>query len=177
MMTSQTSRVIALGLSMIVFVAGVSLFTSASARKRSQPAKGFVITYGVTKTPAGETPALEEIQTMFFQASGNWKQTRYFINHGQSLTEAASQGVVFSVGRKSLEFMGLSGSAERDEAFRSAAFHKNHPEFAGMDSVVGVPTYVHHAESNGTTVRTYFAVETGITPLKTVVRTWSEPRK
>jgi hypothetical protein len=169
-MKSPSSRLLAVMLALVVFGVGLSLFYSASAKRSPQPSKGFVVTFSVTNAQAGETPALEEIQTKFVQASGNWKQVSYFINRGESLTEGASQGVVFSLGKNSLDFAGLSGAAERDEAFRSATFHKTHPEFAGMDSVAGLPTFVHLAEGNGTSVKTYFALDTGITPLKIVVR-------
>ncbi|MEK6410389.1 MAG: hypothetical protein AABN34_25995 [Acidobacteriota bacterium] len=171
-MTLQNPRLVAVMLSLLVFVIGLSLFKSASAKRPVQPPSGFVITYGLTKTAPGQTPVFEEIQTRFVQAGGNWKQVRYFLHDGgESLTEGAAQGVVLSVGKNSLEFTGLASPAEQEQAFRSEAFHKSHPEFARMDSVVGLPTYVHLAERNGTRVETYFATETGRTPLKTVVRT------
>lgn len=52
------------------------------------------------------------------------------------------------------------------------AFHKNHPEFVREEFVAGLKTYVHravHADGSGAWIENFYAPETGLTALKTVM--------
>lgn len=163
-------RRFAILISLLVFVTGAGIFVASALSKRSIPAKPFVVTYKVTRLNVGEQPVTEELQTEFVKPTGEWKVTRYFLQENLATVRVGTKDAVYDIGANSLNFVSLPRPADLHEHFRSAEFLKSHPAFTRMDNVAGFTAYVHHAsDSSGFWVEMYYATETGITSLKTVM--------
>ena len=154
----------------LVFAAGVAVFANAIHAARSAEPKSFVVTYLVSNNGAPTS-----IRTEFVKATGEWKSTAYGLGSVGTRTLVGTVAAQYEIGTVSIDFL-TSADVEQvrnlEKAFRTIAFHKNHPDFVREEYVAGLKTYVHRGvepDGSGAWVENFYAPETGLTSLKTVM--------
>lgn len=155
----------------LVFVIGVIVFVNALAMRRAvSERKSFVVSYVVSKNGMPVS-----FRTHVARATGEWKDTAYSVGSGNVRTLVGTPEAQYEVGPASVEFLQSTGPMQElqalDESFRSADYHRSHPEFVREEYVAGFKTYVHRAVSGDdpeSWVESYYAPEFGLTSLKAV---------
>ena len=155
----------------LVFAIGIIVFVNALGMRRALvERKSFVVTYVVSKNGI---PA--SFRTYVARTTGDWKDTAYYLGTGNVRILVGTPEAEYEVGPASVEFLQSTGPMQElqalDESFRSAEYHRNHPEFVREEYVAGFRTYVHRAVSPDdpeSWVESYYAPEFGLTSLKRV---------
>ena len=161
----QLSKIVAV----LVFAVGLVLFIQSGIATQAKASKSFVVTYKVSNIEADAKPVVEEIRVKSVKATGEYKQTFYYLQSGRTAEYVATQDSVYEVKTDSLQYFGKALSPELNNNFRSPAFLKNHPNFSREEKICDLTTYVLHTQDGDAWIESYSAIETGNTPLETVL--------
>ena len=167
------TRLIRLGkiVAVLTFVVGLSLFINAMAKRPASP-RSFVVTYNQTEKDTNGKAVVKAIEVRVVKATGEQKYTTYKFVSGITRTTVSTLEDIYEIKPESLEYYNsMEGWDRIDQAFRSAIVHKSHPEFVREEQVAELNTYVHRVgkPDSNSWVETFYATETGATPLKTVI--------
>lgn len=156
-------------ISIAVLAVGVGMFiTRLDNVSGKTPPGSFVVQYLLSSAGTDETLAPSEYRVRAVSIAGDWKETKYPFN-GQPSTWGATGQSLYLIKDNAKQYFGQHNSEMIRTKFRSEDELLNSPQVVRTEEVVGLKTYVLRDANRDNIVESYYAVQTGVTPLKQVI--------
>ncbi|MGA9773076.1 MAG: hypothetical protein WBV94_28860 [Blastocatellia bacterium] len=170
-------------MAILVFLCGTTLFTAklirserAEAQEAANTIKSFIVQYVVSDSEDTNPPVPQEYRIRAVNSTGEWKETRYSFDGKVSTLGASGEGVYIITG-KARQYYGKNAPDMIRNTWRSEEDLTGDQQFIRTENLAGVKTFVLKQDLGNMESETNYALETGLTPLKTVIRAKPETGK
>jgi len=165
-------------MSFIILACGLALFTGSFVRARlsKEPVakivepRSFVIHYLLSRSRDENPPKPYGYEIRSVSSSGEWKETKYLFDGAVSTLGATRDGLYSMVG-DSKQYYGVYDLEKARSIPTDETSLRSDPAFTRVEQLLGLTTYVAvHRNGKEAELEVSHAVETGITPLKVIIR-------
>lgn len=169
-----------------IFVAGLVVYSHTANKRDSQaavqeiqpyadaePARSHVVTYVHSEVAPDGSVRVVGTRIRYVKANGEFKSIMRGSDDKEPIIYSGLSDDTYLKPGNSPERTLLTPSPQNaldvlGNAFRSAAFLRNHKTFVRMDEVAGLEVFVLRAERGGDWMETSYSPKTGTTPLRSI---------
>jgi len=165
-------------LSLVILVSGAALFAGSiikgqkSRKKSPTVSRSFVVQYLLSHTDNGGGLTPYEYDARAVGSTGEWKETRYSFKGSVSTWGGTSDGL-YTVSGALKQYLGdYNLESARAGTWTEQEFTSS-PQFVRSEELLGLRTFVMKDAAGDMEIEINSSPETGITPLKKVIRSRS----